>query len=112
MPIAPKSLNKPIGESYWVIEDRLLAGRYPGGKTAKEAERRVAALIEAGFDAFIDLTEPDELPPYDLYLPGSVSYVRKPIPDHGCRGRGTWRIQAARRRAGRGRACTCTAGLA
>jgi ADP-ribosylglycohydrolase len=83
MPNAPKSLNKPIGESYWVIEDRLLAGRYPGGKTPREAERRVASLVEAGFDAFIDLTEPGELPPYDLYLPGSVLYVRKPIPDHG-----------------------------
>jgi hypothetical protein len=27
---------KPIAESYWVIEDRLLAGKYPGGKTASE----------------------------------------------------------------------------
>ena len=43
----------------------------------------MASLIEAGFDAFIDLTEAGELPPYDIYLPGSVSYVRKPIPDHG-----------------------------
>jgi ADP-ribosylglycohydrolase len=83
MPNAPKTLNKPIGDSYWVIEDRLLAGRYPGGKTPKEAERRVASLLEAGFNAFIDLTEADELPPYDLYLPGSAFYVRKPIPDHG-----------------------------
>jgi ADP-ribosyl-[dinitrogen reductase] hydrolase len=83
MPNAPKSRNKPIGESYWVIEDRLLAGRYPGGKTQKEAERRVASLIEAGFDAFIDLTEEGELPPYELYLPESALYVRKPIPDHG-----------------------------
>jgi ADP-ribosylglycohydrolase len=83
MPNAPKSLNKPIDESYWVIEDCLLAGRYPGGKTPKEAERRVNSLLQAGFDFFIDLTEPDELPPYDIYLPGSVSYVRKPIPDHG-----------------------------
>jgi ADP-ribosylglycohydrolase len=83
MPTAPKSPNKPIGESYWVIEDRLLAGRYPGGKTPKEAERRVQSLLAAGFDAFIDLTEAGELPPYDIYLPGSALYVRKPIPDHG-----------------------------
>jgi len=83
MPTAPKSRNKPIGESYWVIEDRLLAGRYPGGKTPREAERRVQSLLAAGFDAFIDLTEAGELPPYDIYLPGSALYVRKPIPDHG-----------------------------
>jgi ADP-ribosylglycohydrolase len=77
------NLRKPLAESYWVVPDRLLAGRYPGGKTPKEAERRVTAFLEAGFDTFIDLTEAGELPPYDIYLPGSVQYVRKPIPDHG-----------------------------
>jgi ADP-ribosylglycohydrolase len=77
------TVRKPLAESYWVIPDRLLAGKYPGGKTPKEAERRIAALLEAGFDAFIDLTEAGELPPYDIYLPGSAHYVRKPIPDHG-----------------------------
>jgi len=74
---------KPIGESYWVIEGRLLAGRYPGGKNAADAERRLGVLLDAGFDAFIDLTEPDELPPYDSYLPKGVLYTRQPIPDHG-----------------------------
>jgi ADP-ribosylglycohydrolase/predicted RNase H-like HicB family nuclease len=77
------SVHKPLAESYWVIEGRLLAGRYPGGKTPKEAEKRVKALLDAGFDTFIDLTEAGELPPYDIYLPGSVQYVRKPITDHG-----------------------------
>jgi ADP-ribosyl-[dinitrogen reductase] hydrolase len=75
--------RKPIAESYWVIEDRLLAGKYPGGSSAKETEKRVTALLNAGFDAFIDLTEAGEMPPYDIYLPGSALYVRKPIPDHG-----------------------------
>lgn len=77
------SVHKPVAESYWVIEDRLLAGKYPGGKTPKETEKRAKALLAAGFDAFIDLTEAGEMPPYDIYLPGSVQYVRKPIPDHG-----------------------------
>jgi ADP-ribosyl-[dinitrogen reductase] hydrolase len=77
------SVRKPLAESYWVIEDRLLAGRYPGGRSPKETEKRVNALLEAGFDAFLDLTEADELPPYDIYLPGHVQYVRKPITDHG-----------------------------
>jgi len=77
------NIRKPLAESYWVVPDRLLAGKYPGGKTPKEAERRLAAFLEAGFDTFIDLTEAGELPPYDIYLPGSVRYVRKPIPDHG-----------------------------
>jgi len=73
-------ISKPLAEAYWVVPDRLLAGKYPGGKTAKEAERRLAPFLEAGFDTFIDLTEAGELPPYDIYLPGNVRYVRKPIP--------------------------------
>jgi ADP-ribosyl-[dinitrogen reductase] hydrolase len=77
------NVRKPVAESYWVIPDRLLAGRYPGGKNPKDTERRIAALLEAGFDTFIDLTEAGELPPYDIYLPGRVQHVRKPIPDHG-----------------------------
>jgi ADP-ribosylglycohydrolase len=78
-----QNVPKPLAESYWVIEGRLLAGKYPGGKTPKETEKRVTALLAAGFDAFIDLTEGGELAPYDIYLPGSAMYVRKPIPDHG-----------------------------
>jgi ADP-ribosyl-[dinitrogen reductase] hydrolase len=76
-------LIKPIAESYWVIPGRLLAGKYPGGKNPQEVERRLGALLDAGFNAFIDLTEPGELPPYEPYLPEPVFYARKPIPDHG-----------------------------
>jgi ADP-ribosyl-[dinitrogen reductase] hydrolase len=83
MPNAATPIVKPIAESYWVVPDRLLAGKHPGGKTVKEIERRLGALLEAGFDAFIDLTEPGELLPYDAYLPAGVLYVRKGIPDHG-----------------------------
>jgi len=77
------SLPKPIAESYWVIPGRLLAGKNPGGKNLQELERRLGALLDAGFDAFIDLTEPGELPAYDGYLPEDAVYLRKPIKDHG-----------------------------
>jgi len=76
-------LIKPLAESYWVIPERFLAGKYPGGKNPQEIERRLGPLLDAGFDAFIDLTEPGELPPYEPYLPEEVYYARKPIPDHG-----------------------------
>jgi ADP-ribosyl-[dinitrogen reductase] hydrolase len=77
------SVIKPLAESYWVIPGRLLAGKHPGGKNEKEIERRLGGLLDAGFDSFVDLTEPDELPAYDAYLPESVRYFRRPIPDHG-----------------------------
>jgi len=74
---------KPLAESYWVIPGRLLAGKYPGGKNLKELERRLGPLLDAGFDAFLDLTEEGELPGYVDYLPGSADHVRMPITDHG-----------------------------
>jgi len=74
---------KPIAESYWVLPDRLLAGKYPGGKTLPELERRLGLLLDAKFDAFIDLTQPGELPDYESYLPPNVAYAREAIPDHG-----------------------------
>lgn len=77
------TIIKPIAESYWVIPDRLLAGKYPGGKNASEVKRRLGALLDAGFDTFIDLTEEGELPPYEPYLPEDARYFRKPIQDHG-----------------------------
>lgn len=80
---SPTTIIKPVAESYWVIPDRFLAGKHPGGRNLREIERRLAPLIEAGFDAFIDLTEPGELPPYDPYLPEDVYYARMSIPDHG-----------------------------
>ncbi len=40
-------------------------------------------LLQAGIDAFVDLTAPGELPPYHPNLPLSTEYERRPIKDHG-----------------------------
>ncbi len=74
----------------------------------------LGALLDAGFDAFIDLTEPDELEPYDADLPIDVDYVRKPIRDHGipraARAHGRHpRLHSTLRCARRPASSTCTA---
>jgi ADP-ribosylglycohydrolase len=79
----------PLPGTYWVIPDRLLAGDYPGA--GPDAAERVAALLRAGCDYFIDLTWPDELPSYAELLPSPydtsggrpVAYSRRPVRDHG-----------------------------
>jgi ADP-ribosyl-[dinitrogen reductase] hydrolase len=73
----------PLPNSYWVIPGRLLAGEYPGGQTPRETKERLQKLIDAGVRCFIDLTHPDELEPYDIDLPATIDYMRKPIKDHG-----------------------------
>ncbi len=53
-----------LPESYWVLADRFLAGEYPGRFDERGTRRRIDALLEAGIDTFVDLTHPEELPPY------------------------------------------------
>ena len=73
----------PLPNTYWVVPGRLLAGEYPGGQSVEETRQRLAKLLAAGIRCFIDLTQPDELEPYDTELPVSVDYHRLPIRDHG-----------------------------
>lgn len=82
---------KPLANSYWVEPGRLLAGEYPGARDEQTTRRRVRAMVEAGFDCFIDLTTAGELDPYDIWLPRTqgrttVRHVRRPITDHGTPG--------------------------
>lgn len=60
--------HRPILESYWVVPGRLLAGEYPAQLNEEVTRKRIDALIEAGFDLFIDLTRPDETWPYHRTL--------------------------------------------
>ena len=75
-------MDLPLANSYWVLPGRFLAGEYPLGTSRRNAEERIGQLVAAGLNLFIDLTEPGECPAYDELLPGSVYYLRRPIPDH------------------------------
>lgn len=83
--------EKPAPNSYWVVPNQLAAGEYPGAKPPqhKEAVAKVTALLDAGIDHCIDLTEPEErLSSYvDLankevqHRGVTIGYERWPIPD-------------------------------
>ena len=64
----------PILGSRWVEPERLLIGPYPGDE--------IEAVLDAGVDVVVDLTEEGELPGYAV--PPSVRHVRHPIADFGC----------------------------
>jgi hypothetical protein len=59
-------LTRPIPESYWVEPGRLLAGEYPAQFSHELTRLRIDALIQAGFNTFIDLTKPNE----------TIAYIR------------------------------------
>jgi protein-tyrosine phosphatase len=59
----------PIPNSYWVVPGRFLAGGYPGDLAADVAREKLRQLLAAGISLFLDLTEPDELRPYEPFLP-------------------------------------------
>jgi predicted protein tyrosine phosphatase len=63
-----QDLPRPISESYWVEPGRLLAGEYPGHYTPEATRQRLDALLQAGFNTFIDLTRPNETVPYHRTL--------------------------------------------
>ncbi|HEX2995028.1 MAG TPA: hypothetical protein VHP14_09390 [Anaerolineales bacterium] len=82
--------KRPIPESYWVVPGHLLAGEHPAQFDEEVTRRRLDALLEAGFDTFIDLTRPNETFPYHLILPEEakasgreVVYQRFSIGDFG-----------------------------
>jgi len=80
----------PIIESYWVKENRFLAGEYPGSHDPEITRRRMDAFLEAGVNSFIDLTQSHELVPYEDILKEqaeiygvNASYQRFSIRDYG-----------------------------
>ena len=90
MSVINKAKTRPIPESYWVEPGRLLAGDYPGQFDGESTRKRIDALLEAGFDTFIDLTRPDEIPLYTQALFDAaqayqieVKHYRFPIRDFG-----------------------------
>jgi hypothetical protein len=74
-----------------VIPGQFLAGEYPGNAYSPERTRqRIAALLQAGFDTFIDLTGPGETVPYEPILRQEaeddgmqIFYQRFAIADYG-----------------------------
>lgn len=76
------SQERPISESYWVEPARLLAGEYPGQYTPDSTRQRIDALLEAGFDTFIDLTKPNETIPYFRILLEESKYYEVEVQHH------------------------------
>lgn len=74
-------MERPLANSYWVLPGRLLAGEYPYGSTLLRIRVRLRRLLDAGFNSFIDLTQPGEMPDYQSLLPAGVDYLRSPIDD-------------------------------
>lgn len=60
--------HRPIQESYWVEPGRLLAGEYPAHFDTEKTRQRIDALLDAGFNTFIDLTRPNETVAYARLL--------------------------------------------
>ena len=80
----------PTRRSFWVIEDRLAGGAYPGKKGRHDDPdnpKAVRDLLFAGIDVFINLTQDfpggtdEHLKHYDLGADGKAIVERHPIVD-------------------------------
>lgn len=50
----------PYSQSYWVLPGQFLAGQFPGDKSQQVMNVRMAALLDAGIRAIINLIKADE----------------------------------------------------
>ena len=71
---------------FWVRENQLMAGEYPGDRQPERARAKIRWLLDAGITAFVDLTEDGELLPYDHFIAAHapnqpIEHVRMPIRD-------------------------------
>ncbi|MCA9194711.1 MAG: dual specificity protein phosphatase family protein [Planctomycetales bacterium] len=85
----------PLERCYWVVENLLLAGAYPGHPNSHAHTKRVSGLWEAGMRTFINLVEEEEtnhtgqaFVRYDDVLrelavnnSDRIAHLRFPIPD-------------------------------
>lgn len=91
------TIPTPCQRTYWVLDNRLLAGAYPGRPDPKQHQQRIKTLFEAGMRTFINLQEENEtnnngIPfvRYDDELrrlanadDDRIAHLRFPIPDGG-----------------------------
>jgi hypothetical protein len=82
--LAGPTATPPTSWCYWVVEDRLLAGAYPGSPDPNERRSKIQSLLGAGVRTFINLMEEDEtnyqgqpFAPYD-------DLAREMCPDGRC----------------------------
>jgi len=87
----------PAGRTYWVVQDKLLAGAYPGRPTEAEHLAQLQSLFDAGMRTFINLQEEGEtnksgqtfvryhgdLRDIAAKRDDTISHQRFPIPDGG-----------------------------
>lgn len=58
--LAGPATTPPTSWSYWVVENRLLAGAYPGSSDRDEHRHKIQRLLDAGVRTFINLMEEHE----------------------------------------------------
>jgi protein-tyrosine phosphatase len=89
MDSAAKWPHDALLHAWWVKPGRLLAGEYPGARTAEKTAKKLQLLIDAGIDTIVDLARPeDHLEPYREALRTAcervgleIRYFAHPIPD-------------------------------
>jgi hypothetical protein len=61
-------MERPHGNTYWLVPGLLLAGEHPGASPEHDVEARLRATLACGIREFVDLTHEHELEPYQAAL--------------------------------------------
>jgi protein-tyrosine phosphatase len=60
LPDVSTHCKRPIPDSYWLIDGRVLAGEYPGTPDPETTREKLAKFLDVGILTFVDLTETNE----------------------------------------------------
>ncbi len=89
LPLTIPRSAPPNARGYWVIENRLLAGAYPGAIDPIEHAAKLDRLLAAGLRTFVNLMEEDEtghdglpFPRYHEYFRQVASSYEHPLEHH------------------------------
>jgi hypothetical protein len=84
------ALRRPHDNCYWLLPGRIIAGEYPRSFDDRSSRAKLAAILGVGVRRFVDLTQEDELAPYDRLLHSEAAvlgatayYQRYAIRDYG-----------------------------
>jgi protein-tyrosine phosphatase len=74
--------NLPNKNTYYVLPNVLLAGEYPGSSMIDLTKERIKHYLKCGVNFYIDLTEENELQPYEKILILEAEKMKFPVEYH------------------------------
>lgn len=83
-------MGLPFDKTWWIVRNRIVGGRFPGGLTPEDNRDALQALVDFGFSCVVNLTEPGEIGRGYQPFPDYRSELQSLASQHGSSVRVLW----------------------